>query len=404
MHRDSSNPARTTVSGSPDERFVWWLWRARRFDAEAARRQGYDVVFPGWFSTAAGPDFREALIADADGTLHQGDVEVHVRTSGWHDHGHDANPDYDDVILHVVLVDEVRRMPVTHSGREVPTLALAPILPDPVEQLVAEFTRELPPLISCPGRVADRSSAKCAIEQSALLRMHGKIARMSAEIEVLGPDEGLYRGIAEALGYSQNREAFRQLAEALPFDLLRSLDLFQTEGLLLAAAGLAPGALLAPYLAEPVLPEGALHTFRVRPGNAPVTRLRGLARLVHRHRTGLAWRIEAAKPEDLHALFTVEVDETLVGRGRADDIVINVAVPFLAVTKELDPAALLAQLPAPADNRWTKALRADLRARGISFRPYRALHHQGLLDLALRHCRYGSCAACPLHEPALAAG
>lgn len=36
------------------------------------------LIFPGWFSTAAGPDYRESVIADLDGNLRRGDVEIHV--------------------------------------------------------------------------------------------------------------------------------------------------------------------------------------------------------------------------------------------------------------------------------------------------------------------------------------
>jgi Protein of unknown function (DUF2851) len=77
-----------------DERFVWWLWQTRRFDGAAARALGFDVIFPGWFSTSAGPDFRDALIADAHGRLQRGDVEIHVDEASWNDHGHATDPAY----------------------------------------------------------------------------------------------------------------------------------------------------------------------------------------------------------------------------------------------------------------------------------------------------------------------
>jgi hypothetical protein len=383
-----------------DERFVWWLWQTRQFDTVRARACGYDVVFPGWFSSAAGPDFREAIIVN-NGSLQRGDVEVHVRSSAWYEHGHHTNPEYNDVILHVVLFIDSSLPVMTSDGGEVPVFELGPLLLVSLEQLLLTFDHRQPSLIACPAQGFASNRVQDIVEESGTRRFQDKVMGLMSTAEVIGADEALYRTLAESLGYSQNRTAFRRLAESIPFDLLRSLELSTAENLLLAAAGLAAGKFLHPYLAEPLLQNGELVTFRVRPGNAPATRLRGLARLVYRHRTGLATAISSYQPEQLWELFVVEADHTLVGRGRANDIVINVALPYLTAYHGLDGVTMLTRCPAPPDNRWTRALRTELRARGATLHPYKAIHQQGLLELALRYCRYGSCDACPLHCPVM---
>src|SRR5579884_1727897 len=200
------------------------------------------------------------------------------------------------------------------------------------------------------------------------------------------------------MGYSVNRAAFRKIAEAVPFALLSSLSLFEAERLLLSAAGLASAELLSPFIDRPVLAPGELVTFRVRPGNAPRARLRALARLVNRHRAGIGDALRDADAGRLHELFLVEADDVLVGKGRALDIVINIALPYLSAYHGLDGVLALKTLSAPADNRWVSSLRAKLSGDGIQIRPYRALHQQGLLHLALRFCRFDHCEACPLHQ------
>src|SRR5947209_9949178 len=60
------------------------------------------VVFPGRRWGGPGPDFVGAVLAERDGTLVRGDVEVHVRASSWAGHHHAQDPAYRQVVLHVV--------------------------------------------------------------------------------------------------------------------------------------------------------------------------------------------------------------------------------------------------------------------------------------------------------------
>ncbi|HEY5475352.1 MAG TPA: DUF2851 family protein [Tepidiformaceae bacterium] len=89
------------------------------------------VVFPGIPGGPAGPDFRGAIV-EASGDLLRGDVELHLRASGWHQHGHDADSAYRDVVLHVVRVNDAGGALTAHkSGR---------VDPDPHSAAAAECT------------------------------------------------------------------------------------------------------------------------------------------------------------------------------------------------------------------------------------------------------------------------
>ena len=382
-----------------DERFVWWLWQTRRFDSRGARDQGFDIVFPGWFSTGAGPDFRDAMIADASGRLIQGDIEIHVTDSAWRAHGHDGDPAYNSVILHVVLFQDSALPTLTQSGDRVPVLELEPLLQGGLDVLHAGMANWQPAIVRCPTHHLDHKELLQTVLESGRHRFQEKVRRMVANVEALGPDEALYRDVAEALGYSANRAPFRKIAEALPFGLLSSLTLFQTEQLLLMAAGLSQRkSLLTAYIEGPVLQPGELTTFRIRPSNQPAARLRGLARLIDANRRGFAGALLDRPVSDLWQLFCASGESPLVGRGRADDIVLNVALPYLAAYCSADGDEALASLPAPSGNRWVTALREKLAASGLAFKPFRAIHHLGLLDLSTRFCRFDHCEACPLHN------
>ena len=60
---------------------------------------------PGIHNSNAGPDFLNARIVIA-GTLWAGHVELHFRSSHWNLHGHSTDPNYRNVILHVVWEDD----------------------------------------------------------------------------------------------------------------------------------------------------------------------------------------------------------------------------------------------------------------------------------------------------------
>ena len=88
------------------ERLLAKLWKER-----AARQTGLRteaglrvrVVYPGRQGTAAGPDFRDALLEVEGLGLVRGDVELHIRQSDWDSHGHGGDPNYNGVVVHGAL-------------------------------------------------------------------------------------------------------------------------------------------------------------------------------------------------------------------------------------------------------------------------------------------------------------
>ena len=62
-----------------------------------------EVISPGWWNVEGGPDFiRAELLLEGAGRL-VGDVEVHTHASLWRAHGHDRQPSYNNVVLHVAM-------------------------------------------------------------------------------------------------------------------------------------------------------------------------------------------------------------------------------------------------------------------------------------------------------------
>ena len=85
------------------EEFLHYVWKYRLYKKALATTDGEHifVIRPGHHNQDAGPDFFNARIR-FDDTVWAGNVEIHVRASDWLKHGHNIDPGYDNIILHVV--------------------------------------------------------------------------------------------------------------------------------------------------------------------------------------------------------------------------------------------------------------------------------------------------------------
>lgn len=284
------------------------------------------VVYRGQWTAGSGPDFTGAMLAlgESGGKLLRGDVEMHLRCGDWYSHGHDADPRYNKVALHVVLWP-LGVKPVTRAdGVSIPTLVLADYISLPTADLLQKITPLLPNLGTlsdepCWQRTQDWPIERLLthIEAAGDARIEEKAARMEAGLNVANsPDQVFYAGVLDALGYSSNREPMAMLAAALPLSDLLSLPLtadpderaMLLEAVLLGAAGLLPSqraamsggdwatseytdeverlwlALASMLSLSPQLgvAEG-WHWDRVRPANSPLRRIAAAAHLIARY-------------------------------------------------------------------------------------------------------------------------
>src|SRR5687768_10932320 len=100
--------------------FIWQFQYINRTGLQTIAGDKIEIVFPGYPNTNQGPDFSDARIR-INNTLLAGSVELHLKTSEWKRHGHDGDPNYNNVILHVVFHHDqlfARDIPILElSGR-----------------------------------------------------------------------------------------------------------------------------------------------------------------------------------------------------------------------------------------------------------------------------------------------
>jgi hypothetical protein len=331
---------------------------ARLWQRGAARQQWFRtdqgvrvrVLYPGRPGKAAGPDFRNALLEFEGVGLVQGDVEIHLRQRDWDAHGHSGDPNYNSVVLHAALQTDssATRVP---SGQSVSVIALGQLLTEEGAQRDPSDSR-LWPVLTPLGFHRPATG----VEMGALLDRAGDarfLGRSSWYGKLLGeqdPEQTLYEGLLEALGYRHNQQPFLTLATRSPYRVLKRLVpgvppgewAKAVESCLLKLSGLLPED-QAEMVVLPRVGFGKAmsgrewHCFRVRPANHPRRRIAGAARLVARSLdtglvNGLTVLAGADHPKDLTVALTIGSQPgggpAYIGQDRARDLAVNVVLPF----------------------------------------------------------------------------
>jgi len=388
------------------------------------------ILFPGVANGGPGPDFFGAVVRTERGRLVRGQVELHRESSSWAAHGHQRDPRYNGVVLHVVLLDDARSAAALQDGGRAPVLVF-PWMGAPPLRAAA-----IPPS-------AHGEATSLTLETLAVLgrqRFLAKAGRWEGPLARAEPNQLLYAAVMEALGYSQNSAQFQRLAGALPWRLIRELGaggtatgaFFRLAALLLGSGGFledgnggaTPGlaanvrdALRGCWrgMGRPqVLAGGDWQRAGVRPAAQPWRRLLGVAVLANRWVAGpLAFftSLEGNGRDGVANLLRglqVCGDETglspstaPIGRSRAKIVAVNAVLPMLyALRKRGDaPAAMgrvletYEQFPGLEPDKVVRPLQRGLGLAGVRLT---ALQQQGLHRLFQRFCARGRPGDCPL--------
>ncbi|MBK1875251.1 DUF2851 family protein [Pelagicoccus mobilis] len=203
------------------------IWLEQAFDEGRLRdEQGrrVQVVFPGTWNRLEGPDFRGALLR-VDGLDVRGDVEVHFSQADWKAHGHEENPAYDNVVLHVLYYDPGEGAPEcrTSCGTVLPRVSLLPLLWYSLEEyagddsLVASTGVDLRPEVESLLQ-HDLSDRKKRLRDLAERRWGMKRHFAKLRLERLGWEGACHQSTLEVLGFARNRVPMLMIAERFGMD------------------------------------------------------------------------------------------------------------------------------------------------------------------------------------------
>lgn len=434
-------------SDTPPERLLQAIWQHQRLQREklcTLDGTTLRVLHPGFANVGSGPDFRGAVIQVGDAIVQSGDVEVDLRPGGWRAHGHDRNPAFKNVVLHVVWSAE--RTPAFPGH----TVALQPVLDAPVGELSLWLEREplkaLPENLrgkcSAPLRELDEAALNDLLQQAARVRLEAKAAQFQARARQTGWEQALWEGLFRAAGYQHNTWPMQCLAETRERWSGKEKSVIILQSRLLGLSGLLPFELTRResgadgYLrrvwdhwwrerdefSDLHLPRDVWRLHGLRPANHPQRRLALAAHWIARHDLpNLIERWCHSSPADstleqsLMEILAVGPDEfwswhwtfrsarltkaqPLLGATRVTDIAVNVVLPWLwrrAVeggNEELRETIerRYAAWPAAEDNSVLRLARQRLLGSTSTKRFRHAIQQQGLMQIVRDYCDHSN--------------
>ena len=344
------------------------MWPLRPLETTDGR--AVEVIDPGLYNRRnAGPDFFNAKVRIGE-MLWVGNVEIHQKSSDWYLHGHDRDPRYDNVVLHVV--GQADADVLTSEGHYLPQMVLE--VPPSVSEHYQELltTDQYPPCYRIiPALTRLTVHSWMAALQTERLEQKTEAIRHRTEQCNGSWEDAYFVTLARNYGFGINGDAFEQWALNVPLGAVGKHrdDLFQIEAIFMGQAGLLdersiPHRYLADahregyfdklsneynYLAHKFsmkpMDSAAWRFLRLRPQNFPHIRISQLANLYYERRAGLSALLECETVEQLRMLLQTHVTpywETHYTFGSespkstkklsvssADLLLINTAIPVL---------------------------------------------------------------------------
>lgn len=318
------------------EDFLHFVWQFNRYEqTELRTTQGESITLlaPGQRNSDAGPDFSNVRLAIGE-TLWAGNVEIHLKSSDWFAHGHQYDPAYQSVVLHVVLEED--RPACDLGGRRLPCLELRHRLPAGLLQTYWRLQQE-GHWIPCRPWLAEVPQGRWNLWLDRLIieRLEQRTLAIRATLEACQCDweETFYRELARSFGLQVNTLGFEMLARSLPLQVLlrHQQRLPDLEALLFGQSGLLDSTtdayprslqkryrtLRTDYCLEPIPPTVWKYA-RLRPANFPTVRIAQFATLIHRTGHLFSKAVAARNWKELEAMFQVQLSDYWMTHYRFD--------------------------------------------------------------------------------------
>lgn len=301
-----------------NEKLLQYLWNFKLFsplDFLDTDGNPIQILDFGEWNQNSGPDFLNGKIRYKN-LIFSGHIELHLKSSDWIFHGHEDNPDYQNIILHVVYRHDAE--PEYFSQNQIPTLCLAPYINRKTIDYYAKLSG-VSQFIPCESFL-EVEKIPFGFSEALLFK---KLDEKATEIgRILSQNKNdleatLVAQMAYAFGLKINATIFREIVENIGFGILQKVrqNLFQTEALLFGKSGLLEKPtddygqkLLKEYLFLKTK-FGLSETFirpkflRLHPPNFPTIRLSQLAALLHKIPKIFSAVTQASSTKEMYGIF-----------------------------------------------------------------------------------------------------
>lgn len=407
-----------------NERLLQFIWQFQYFNKQQLQTdegETLQILNAGNYNRNQGPDFLNASVKTGT-TTWAGNIELHVKASDWNKHRHTSDPNYRNVILHVVWEND-------HRIEQSSSLSLKDRIPkvllERYQQLMQGSLKQ-----ACHSFLPALSQLAWLSWKERLVaeRLERKSQRVIFLLEESKHhwEEVLWWMLAANFGIKVNSEAFEAMARSLSVNILgkHKNQVHQLEALLLGQTNLLNGIfkedypkmlqkeyrfLKKKYDLKPntVLP----HFLRMRPANFPTIRLSQLAMLVNRS-THLFSKIKEMKMvnevKDLldvtandywhyHYTFDELTDHQPkhLGKQMVENIIINTITPVLFAYGSFTGQQIYKEKAI----RWLQQLSAEQNAitkqwMAAEVANRSAFDSQSLIELTNNYCNQQKCLDC----------
>lgn len=308
-----------------NEKLLQYLWNFKiftSFDFKDVAGNDLEIMDFGRWNFDSGPDFLFGKIKINDLVI-AGNIELHVKSSDWIFHKHSGNPEFDNIIAHVVYTHDIDLD--EFKNKNIPTLELKAYIDETLLSKYEVLLQETQ-FIPCE-KIFDPKNLPVHFHEENLLK---KLDEKSIEIEDSlkhyqnNYEAILFQQLAYAFGLKVNAAIFKQLAESLDYQVFNKIRQNQTqlEALLFGICN---------WLEKPTddqtkiwkreyeflkvkyeLPDYYIHPkfSKLRPPNFPTIRLSQLASLYHQNQNLFSKLINAKNIKEINQLFsTVKASE-----------------------------------------------------------------------------------------------
>ncbi|MEM6735928.1 MAG: DUF2851 family protein [Bacteroidota bacterium] len=414
-----------------NEDFLHYIWKFQKWNNPhlvTSQGKGVTVFQTGFHNHDSGPDFEEARIKIGEMEW-VGSVEIHVKSSDWNKHRHDANEAYKNVILHVVYEHDAD---IYVNDQLIPTLALKKSI-DPT--LIETYQKHITKLdvIPCGNQLINKSelSYDLMLDKVLIERLERKATSVLEIVNALNGDweETSYRILASNFGFSVNKEAFKLLSKRLSFTMLKKnlQHPIKAEALLFGQAGFLEDIkddyqdelkiehqyLSNKYGLPLALKKHQWKFAKMRPANFPSVRLAQFSSFLVAHPQLFYALIEMTKPKELIENLKFELSDywklhydfgkkrkkeiNSMGNQAFEHLLINSVAPILAAYSKysdhldyMNRAISILEEMRPEQNRRTKHWSALGKA------PQSAFESQAQIQLLDTYCTKRKCLSCAI--------
>lgn len=201
-----------------NEKYLHFLWKQKRLttvDLRTTKGEKLTIKNFGNYNTDSGPDFSNGSIL-LNGIVLHGNIEMHINSSDWIKHGHQNDPAYNNVILHVVYNHDQE---VVVNGNDLPVLELKSMIDwNHYKKMGSKlkFQQQIP----CETQIYEIHPE--TVLKQLKLNTHQRLKRKSEEIDKLDKlsqssmMELLFRLMLNVFGGKLNGLPFTELAFRVP--------------------------------------------------------------------------------------------------------------------------------------------------------------------------------------------